>query len=302
MRRQRPGLFVPLLPRATYDRIYRDGPDVVFAASAQPSGTATEVPGGWCVSGRWGFVSGCEDADWLGGFCVMTEAGERPAEAGGQPRIGVFLLPARLWQIEDSWHVAGLEGTGSHHIVLQDAFVPAENFLDMAEMRPCVPGALYLGVWQAISLLHGANSVGMAEGALDALLAVAQSGRQQFQAATPLRESETFQYELGRIEADVRGARAMQEAAAAEHWRHALDGTMDAVSIARAAQAAVWVTATCVRAADACFALGGGSAIYDSSSQQRWMRDLRVAAQHAAVQQRRYVNSGKELLANGRAA
>jgi alkylation response protein AidB-like acyl-CoA dehydrogenase len=148
--------------------------------------------------------------------------------------------------------------------------VPVEYFLDMAEMKPCVPGVLYVGVWQAISLLHGANSVGMAEGALDALLAVAQSGRQQFQAATPLRESETFQYELGRIEADVRAARAMQEAAAAEHWHHALDGTMDAVSIARATQAAVWVTTTCVWAADACFALGGGGAIYDSSSQQRW--------------------------------
>jgi len=42
-----------------------------------------------------------------------------------------------------------------------------------------------------------------------------------------------------------------------------------------------------------CFALAGGSAVYDSSPLQRRLRDLHTAAQHAAVQQRHYAAAGK---------
>src|ERR1700745_4084159 len=33
-------LLAPLLPRETYDQVYRNGPDVIFAGSNQPAGTA----------------------------------------------------------------------------------------------------------------------------------------------------------------------------------------------------------------------------------------------------------------------
>jgi alkylation response protein AidB-like acyl-CoA dehydrogenase len=52
-----------------------------------------------------------------------------------------------------------------------------------------------------------------------------------------------------------------------------------------------------VRVADACFALAGGSAIYDSSPLQRRMRDLRAANLHAAVHQRHYAAAGKAAIA-----
>jgi alkylation response protein AidB-like acyl-CoA dehydrogenase len=58
----------------------------------------------------------------------------------------------------------------------------------------------------------------------------------------------------------------------------------------------VWIAATCIRAADACFALGGGSVAYETSPLQRWLRDLRVAAQHMQIQQRHHAGMGKLLL------
>jgi alkylation response protein AidB-like acyl-CoA dehydrogenase len=61
-------------------------------------------------------------------------------------------------------------------------------------------------------------------------------------------------------------------------------------------QTAIWLAATCVRIADACFALGGGGALYETSPLQRRLRDLHVAAQHTVVQQRHYVSAGKLLL------
>jgi alkylation response protein AidB-like acyl-CoA dehydrogenase len=280
-----------LLPRDTYEQVYQNGPDVIIAGSAQPVGRAEAVAGGWRVNGRWPFASGCQHADWMFGFCVMTE--------GGKSLCGVrgFFLPARDWQIEDTWYVAGLKGTGSHHITLRDKVVPAENFFDLANGVPCVPGPLYQAVLQLLPLMHSANSVGIAEGALDELVELANTGRQQLQAAVPMRDSETFQGELGRIAAELRAARAFLQVQAASHWRHALAGTLkDEALLTQATQTAIWIANTCVRAVDACFALAGSSALYETSPLQRRLRDLHVAAQHEKAQQRHYVKAGKLLL------
>jgi indole-3-acetate monooxygenase len=67
-----------------------------------------------------------------------------------------------------------------------------------------VPGPLYQAVLQFLPLMHGASSVGIAEGASDELVELANTGRQQLQAAVPMRGSETFQAELGRIAAELR--------------------------------------------------------------------------------------------------
>jgi alkylation response protein AidB-like acyl-CoA dehydrogenase len=113
-----------------------------------------------------------------------------------------------------------------------------------------------------------------------------------------MRESETFQYELGRISADVRAARAFQQAQLTSHWHHALSGTLkDEGLLIEGTQTSIWIATLCVRVADACFALAGAGAVYDSSPLQRRLRDLHVAAQHAVAQQRQYVAGGKLLLA-----
>ena len=292
-------IALSLLPRETYDRIYQNGPDVIVAASAQPAGTAELAGDGWRVKGRWPFASGCQHADWIFALCVMTENGKPlPGPADGVPNVRGFGLPARHWQIEDTWYAAGLKGTGSHHIALSDMSVPAENFLDLASGVPCLPGALYqAGMRQLAPLMHGAVALGMAEGALDELVELANSGRRQQRAPAPLRESETFQGELGRVEAELMAARALLEVQAASHWGHALAGALKGeVLLTQGTQTGIWITLTCVRAADACFALGGSSALYESSPLQRRLRDLHAAAQHADVQQRRYVGAGKLLL------
>src|SRR5260370_23172454 len=158
------------------------------------------------------------------GLCFMTENGKPlpgPAGEGGPPLIRGVFLPARDWQIEATWYVAGLKGTGSHHIVLRDTLVPATNFFDLSNGRPCLPGPLYQAVLQFLPLMHGASSLGIAEGALDELAELANTGRKQLQAAVPMRDSETSQAELGRIEAELRAARPCLELQAPSHWHQA---------------------------------------------------------------------------------
>src|SRR6188474_2957105 len=49
------------IPRATFDALYANGPDVILGGVFAPSGTAVPVDGGYRVTGRWAFASGCED-------------------------------------------------------------------------------------------------------------------------------------------------------------------------------------------------------------------------------------------------
>jgi alkylation response protein AidB-like acyl-CoA dehydrogenase len=292
--------FTPMLPRETYDRIYRDGPDVIAASAGQPPGTAEESAEGWRVTGRWAFVSGCQHADWILGFCIMTKDGKPlPGPTEGAPLVRGFILPARHWQIEDTWHAAGLKGTGSHHIALSDTPVPAANFFDPAGGTPCVSGPLYSNypLQHFATLALGAVNVGIAEGALNELVKIAET--RPWPGGTAMRDSEMFRGELGRIEAELRAARAFFQVQTASHWGHARAGTLnDKALLTQGTQTAVWIAATCVRAADACFALGGASALYDSSPLQRRMRDSHAAAQHAISQQRNYVGAGALLLGN----
>jgi alkylation response protein AidB-like acyl-CoA dehydrogenase len=218
-------LIASLLPADIYEQVYENGSDVIVAGSSQPVGTAEATTGGWRVNGRWPFISGCQQADWMGGLCVMTEGGKPlpgPVGAGGQPQIQGFLLPARYWQIEDTWHVAGLKGTGSHHIKLRDTVVLAANFFDFVNGSPHLPGPFYQAVKQVLPLLHGANSVGMAEDALDELIALANTGRQQFAATVPMRDTETFQSELGRVAAEIGAARAFLQVQATSQLDRAI--------------------------------------------------------------------------------
>jgi alkylation response protein AidB-like acyl-CoA dehydrogenase len=291
-------IFAPLMQRDIYDEVYRNGPDVIMAGSNQPGGTAEAAQGGWRVSGRWPLASGCRHAVFIGGACVMTKAGQPlPGPIAGVPLMRIFFLPAHHWQTEDSWYAAGLKGTGSSHVAIKDAFVPAENFFDLKDGVPCVPGPLYQAPMSVIPLLHGPFSVGVAEGALDDLLALAGTGRRQFLATTSMRDAEFFQYEMGRLEAELRATEAFLEAEGARHWQHALERRLrDEALFIRALQNSAWLSQSCTRIVDQCFALGGSSVIYDTSPLQRRLRDLHVAGQHFTAQQRNYVNAGKLLL------
>ena len=286
--------FLSRLPRATYDGLYdRFGPDLIVAGSAAPAGRAEQVDGGYRVSGRWAFASGCQHAEVIFSGVVVTKDGAPvPGRVPGMPMIRHIVLPAEAWTIEDTWRVAGLKGTGSCHIRLSDHFVSDADVLDFGGPS-CLPGPLYAAPLQLVPLMHGAPAIGIAEGAIEDLVELAGSGKTQWGMTIAMRDSQLFQAELGRIDAEVQAARALQQSRIDRVWGRLLAGDMGPpTERAEAAQAAAWVTTTCVKAADALYALGGGSALYEDSPLQRRLRDLHAAAQHAAVQPRHYAVAG----------
>jgi len=293
------GALMPFLVSPTLsEQIYQDGKDHVIAGSGQPVGTAERVPGGWRVTGAWPFASGCQNAEWIVGTCVMMEGGS-PIEASDAPgpMIRTCIMPAEHWEIRDTWHTFGLKGTGSHHVALTDMFVPDENFFELPFGGSFAPDPVFGKFPELVVLSHAAVAVGIAEGAIMDLVELAGTGVKQLFMTTPLVETERFKEGLARLDVELMAARALLEARVAHVWENPERSTAkDLTRLAEQVQVAIWITAACVRVAEGCFELAGSRAVYESSPLQRRVRDLRVAAQHAAVQPRQYVMAGAAVL------
>ena len=99
----------PALAPETAEKVFGD-PLLVVAGALNPLGRATRVDGGLVVSGRWPFASGCHNAHWFWGQCVVQEGGAPGASPGGEPELREALIPRADFEILDTWHVAGLRG------------------------------------------------------------------------------------------------------------------------------------------------------------------------------------------------
>jgi 3-hydroxy-9,10-secoandrosta-1,3,5(10)-triene-9,17-dione monooxygenase len=144
---------------------------VLICSSLMPTGTAVPAPGGFRLSGRWKFASGCEHCGW-------AYLGGTPAADGGPGDRSIFLVPRSDYVIEDTWRVSGLKATGSHDIVVKDAFVPdhrrlrwIDNFNGVGPGQAMNRSSLYRWIFGQI-FFRGVSTpaLGALQGMLDAFL------------------------------------------------------------------------------------------------------------------------------------
>ncbi|MBI5320561.1 flavin-dependent monooxygenase [Bradyrhizobium sp.] len=162
-------------PEAAQRDVWDDNPDAVACGSYAPAAKAVSADGGWRLTGRWAFASGCDNAQWS--LCAAL----LPSEADETKLVPAFLLvKATDYSIDDTWNVVGLAGTGSKTLVLDDVFVPAHRILGFAETTSGqTPGASIYAGNPAFSIPMLCNipsclasiAVGAAAGALDDYLA-----------------------------------------------------------------------------------------------------------------------------------
>jgi 3-hydroxy-9,10-secoandrosta-1,3,5(10)-triene-9,17-dione monooxygenase len=102
-----------------------------LSSSYAPTGKAKLTDGGYTLSGKWSFSSGCDHCSWvlLGGLVFNDE--------GDVVDFKTFLLPRENYTIVDVWHMVGLSGTGSNDIVVEDVFVPDAFTLSMGDTGRC---------------------------------------------------------------------------------------------------------------------------------------------------------------------
>ncbi len=105
--------------RAAQD-VWADDASVLISSSYAPVGKVEVVEGGFRLSGRWSFSSGSEHCQWAFLGAVVPTA-DAPFDMAN---YRTFLVPISDYEIVDNWDVVGLQGTGSHDVVVDNAFVP----------------------------------------------------------------------------------------------------------------------------------------------------------------------------------
>jgi alkylation response protein AidB-like acyl-CoA dehydrogenase len=273
------------LPRSSFDELFaRD--DVIVAGAFNPTGRIEPAAGGYRVSGRWGFASGCQHATWIFGNCI-----EGIVDGAPQLRIAVF-SPDQV-VIEDTWHVSGLVGTGSHHFHVDDVVVPAHRTVAPLTDEPSFDEPL-LRIPPPASFSQGIASVavGIAQGALDDIVAMA-GAKVPLLAPAPLAASPLFQYDLARADAGLRAARALLYQTADEAMTVAREGsTLTLEHRARIRAAAIWVTEQSTAVVTAAYRAGGGSSLYLECPLQRRLRDINALTQHFLVRRDTLTTAG----------
>jgi alkylation response protein AidB-like acyl-CoA dehydrogenase len=191
-----------------------------LAGSGQAVGVAERCPDGWRVKGRWPFVSGCEDAQWIGGTCVMMDRGATiPDPNGYGPTVRSLLMPAKYWSIQQPWCGISLKDTGSHHAALDDVVVPEDYFSNFPFGEPFAADLGLRKAPETLFLSHAAIAVGIAEGAIADLVELAKSGRKQQYMSVALSETDRFKEGLARLSAEHSAAQTFLEAQALGVWR-----------------------------------------------------------------------------------
>lgn len=160
---------IGLYADSVQQEVWGENPDTWISSSYNYVGQATRQAGGYRLTGRWSFSSGCEHAEWVfvGGFVFDDD--------GNPVEMRHFLLPRADYEIIDVWNVAGLCGSGSNDIKVTDAFVPEAHSMSWPDLQAhrCPgtavnPSALFRVPWGSMFLnAVTAPLVGMARGMLN---------------------------------------------------------------------------------------------------------------------------------------
>jgi alkylation response protein AidB-like acyl-CoA dehydrogenase len=281
------------LPRPSFEELFRPAADVIVAGAFAPSGTISPAAGGYELTGRWGFASGCQHATLF-----YANAVERFTDDGPVMRAAV-LEPSEV-AVEDTWDSIGLRGTGSHHFSVAGAVVASDRtFVPLADPAGCDATIVRIPTPTAVALCVAAVAVGAARGAVGEAADLAAT-KVPLLCSAPLATDRLFHDVLARADAGLAAAEALLVDVSGRLWQRAEAG--DEVTLtdrARARSAASWATEAAVAATEAAYRAGGGSAVYSSSPLQRRMRDVHAITQHFIVRPDSFAAVGGVLAGQG---
>ncbi len=276
--------IVACFPEPAQREVWDENPLAVASSSLAPRNLARRVPGGWRLSGRHPFSSGCRHAQWaiIGAWCEEPD-GSKP------PRY--LLVPMRDIEVLDDWEVLGLRATGSRTLLLDDVFVPEHRSVLLSDLaRGTVPGVavhpgyplvraprFYLCIYSQVP-----TAVAVARKAVDF---VARSLTDRIaRGVRKVAESEVVQMQLAEAAAEVDAAglilRTRREAASAAVMA---GRTIPQADIVAGRRDVVFVHRLVSRAMERLGEIAGTQWVYDDNPLQPMLRDVMTTAMHGAV-------------------
>ena len=276
--------------------IWIDTPRSVVANTPQANAQAIVVPGGYRVTGRQGFSTGCRHASWLAAHATVTDQG-RPRLDDGQPEMRYCFVPRAEAQLLDTWQVRGMRGTGTHHFAVDDVFVPEDRTVKSVTAPLVERGPLYrLPRTLVFASGDAAVALGTARSCLAAFMELATTKTPRAMDAL-LRDQPMIQSEVGRAEARLRSGLAFLREAVGEIWDAVLAtgaATLEHRAVLRLATTDGIRTAVSV--VDMIYTMAGATAAYESSPIQRHFQDVHVMSQHLQARLAHYELVGRHWL------
>ena len=293
------------LPDEGVHEIYSRGADTIIAGTAVPGGgQAAPVAGGYRVSGRWQFGSGCQESAWmLGSFQILDDGQPRRRPDGGSlywrgvfPRTEAEIVPG-------SWDVAGLRGTGSFDWTVENVFLPERRTMPQVgipldnqwERWPGITYALPVQCW--VGPHHSAVITGIARAGIDALIELAVEKTPRGRPGALLCENPQVQDAIGRADAILNAGRAYRSAQIAELWATVAAGKDTTLEQrARCRLASIYAGDSAREAMDLVYRHGGSTSFKRASRLAECWRDLHVVGQTVTIAPEWYPIGGRVYL------
>jgi alkylation response protein AidB-like acyl-CoA dehydrogenase len=270
----------------------------IHAGMLGPVGQARRVDGGYRVSGRYQFGSGCAHAGWIGAGTVEVDAdGNALTTESGLPAMRVVLIPRADIEFLGNWDVLGLTSTGSYDYAVDDVFVPEDFSFPLLEWQQQRGGdGLRLGLFAITAAGHAGFALGVGRRVLDEIIAKANT-RTRMAAFEPIAAQQLFQYELGVHDSAMRAARALVFETFAEADATArAEGAATNLQQQRMRAVTTWATHVAVDAATFAYRWAGSAGLRPGVI-QRCFRDLHAGAQHIYVDNGTLTGYAQTLLA-----
>jgi alkylation response protein AidB-like acyl-CoA dehydrogenase len=291
------GMYAGYLEESVAREVFGD-PASNAALVVRPAHRAVAVDGGYRVSGRWQFASGCTHATTLIGHALIYDGDVPHLAASGTPDGRRMFFRRADCRIVDTWDVTGLCGTGSHEFVVEDVFVPDARTLPphMKWDPSAQPGTLYQFGLGIVPASFAAVALGVARGAIDAFLELA-AVKARRGGGGQIRDDPVDQLQVGRAEASLRSVRAFLLETIREVWAEvAANGPTTDAQQAILVLASAHAVAVSAEVVNLMWRAAGASAIFRQSALERRFRDIHVITQNGSVNATRYGQGGRLFL------
>jgi alkylation response protein AidB-like acyl-CoA dehydrogenase len=292
------------LPDEGVQEIYGHGGATVIAGTAvMGGGWAVPVEGGYRVTGRWPFGTGCQESAWmLGSFQILDGDQPRRSPDGASSYWRGVFLRSDAQIVEGSWDVAGLRATGSFDWTVEDVFLPERRTMVHAGVPldnqwkrwPGVSYALPAQAW--VGPHHSAVITGIARAGIDALIELAAEKTPRGRTGR-LGENPQVQDAVGRADAILNAGRAYRSVTIAELWNTVAAGEDTTLEQrARCRLAAVHAADSAREAMDLMYRHGGSTSYRRESRLAECWRDLHVVGQAVTLAPEWYPIGGRALM------
>jgi alkylation response protein AidB-like acyl-CoA dehydrogenase len=279
--------------------VWGDDPEAVASSSLAPRAAAKPVSGGWRLSGRYSFSSGCDYAQWaiFGAFL---------GEMGDPRHVAYLLVPLAEVEIIDDWQVLGLAGTGSKSLALHDVFIPEHRCVMVSDLfAGTPPGALVHPDYPVLRAPRGflvsyslpPVAIALGRRALD--IACAALARRVSRGVTRVAESEVVQLAIGEAAAAIDVATLLLHTGRESSTAAVSSGRkITEAEALRARRDMVYAQHQVGWALDRLCELDGARWIYDGDQLGTIRRDvMTILTHHAASRQAAMAPYGRMLLA-----